>query len=81
MPFAPEIQDQDVDTILSAMAALPETESVAHFVPGPGIRKLDLTFDIDKLRTALDECLARENFMGGMQDAGFAANRESRSEH
>ena len=73
MPFAPEIQDQDVDTILSAMAALPETESVAHFVPGPGIRKLDLTFDIDKLRTALDECLARENFMGGMQDAGFAA--------
>ena len=73
MSFAPQIQDQDVTTVCAALARRPDTESVAGFVPGPGIEKLDLAFDIERLREALDECLAREDFMGGMQDEGFAA--------
>ena len=65
----------DVDKVLveSRLANPPETESVADFNPGPGIEKLALSFDIDELRVALDECLRRSEFMGGMQDEGFAA--------
>lgn len=55
------------------MQAAPETTSVAYFLPGPGIQKLELKFDIDELRKALDECLSRETFKGEMQDQGFAA--------
>ena len=64
MTFSPIVQDGDVTTVTGAMAARPDTESVADFLPGPGILKLDLKFDIKKLREA---------FMGGMQDEGFAA--------
>jgi hypothetical protein len=73
MPFAPEIVDTDVEIVTAALATPPETESVASFVPGPGIRRLTLRFDIDRLREALDECLSRESFKGGMQEQGFAA--------
>ena len=73
MTFAPSIRDDDVLTVARAMSVRPDTDSVASFEPGPGILKLDLAFDIDKLREALDECLRREDFMGGMQDEGFAA--------
>ena len=73
MTFSPIVQDGDVTTVTGAMAARPDTESVADFLPGPGILKLDLKFDIEMLREALDECLRREAFMGGMQDEGFAA--------
>ena len=73
MTFSPKIQDRDVETVKHALSAAPETESVAQFVPGPGITKLDLVFDIAKLRGALDECLASTEFMGDMQDEGFAA--------
>jgi hypothetical protein len=73
MGFAAEINDADVQSVTSWMETAPETTSVAHFLPGPGIQKLELKFDIDKLREALDECLAREAFKGGMQDQGFAA--------
>ena len=51
----------------------PGTTSVAAFQPGPGIQKLDLTFDIEKLRIALNQCLEREAYQGDMQDQGFAA--------
>lgn len=73
MVFHPQIQDRDVVTIVAAMSKRPDTQSVAEFVPGPGITKLDISFDISRLKEALDECLARANFMGGMQDDGFAA--------
>ena len=73
MTFVPRIQDADVETVTGHMAAMPETETVAHFTPGPGIQRLELKFDIEKLREALEECLKREAFMGGMQDQGFAA--------
>ena len=73
MTFLPQIQDSDVASVAAAMSVRPDTNSVVGFVPGPGIQRLDLVFDIEKLREALDECLAREDFMGGMQDEGFAA--------
>ena len=73
MSFTPQVSDHDVATITAALAKPPDTESVAGFVPGPGITRLDLRFDIDQLTKALDECLRREAFMGGMQDEGFAA--------
>ena len=73
MNFAPEIQDSDVATVQAAMSSQPQTKSVADFVPGPGIVKLDLRFDIGKLREALEECLKRETLMGSMQDEGFSA--------
>ena len=73
MSFTPDIVDADTRAMQEAMANRPNTESVAGFVPGPGISKLELKFDIHKLREALDECLAREEFMGEMQDEGFAA--------
>ena len=73
MVFHPQIHDHDVATVVSAMSKRPDTHSVAGFVPGPGIAKLDIAFDITLLKEALDECLARANFMGGMQDEGFAA--------
>lgn len=73
MGFRAAIDDNDVKSITNWMQTAPETTSVADFLPGPGIQKLELKFDIDELRAALDECLAREAFKGGMQDQGFAA--------
>ena len=73
MGFRAAIDDNDVRSITNWMQTAPETTSVADFLPGPGIQKLELKFDIDELRAALGECLAREAFKGGMQDQGFAA--------
>lgn len=73
MPFNPVIRDKDVETVEAAMTTMPDSSSVVGFKPGPGIRKLDLGFDIERLRNALDECLSRSDFQGGMQDQGFAA--------
>ena len=66
-------RDMDVEFIEDALRTRPDTNSVAEFLPGPGIHKLSLQFDIDELRTALDECLSREALQGDMQDQGFAA--------
>ena len=71
--FQPQINDDDVKHVTGAIATRPDTVSVANFVPGPGIEKLQISFDIDAMRDALEECLKRSNFMGGMQDEGFAA--------
>lgn len=73
MSFEQLVTDNDTKAIEAWMASRPETESVANFTPGPGIQKLEIKFDIDRLREALDECLEREAFQGGMQDQGFAA--------
>ncbi len=73
MSFVPRIRDADVEMVSSQMAAMPDIQSVAGFVPGPGIKRLELKFDIGQLREALEECLRREAYMGGMQDQGFAA--------
>jgi len=73
MTHQPEVRDADTDFILSQMQQQPDSTSVAGFVPGPGIARLELKFDIERLREALKECLRREAFMGDMQDQGFAA--------
>ncbi len=51
------------------IAQLPETQSVAGFVPGPGIQRLKLSFDIDRLRAALARILG----VTGWQGEGFKA--------
>ena len=73
MTYEPEIIDDDVQAVTGWMSKRPETGSVASFVPGPGIQKLAIRFDIEKLKHALEECLERESFQGSMQDQGFAA--------
>lgn len=50
----------------------PDTESVARFKSGPGIQKLPIEFDIDKLKTALDQALLITQFKGAVED-GFGA--------
>ena len=65
--------DPDVALVERRIASRPDSRSVAEFVPGPGIERLSLSFEIDALREALAECLRRFDFMGGMQDEGFAA--------
>lgn len=70
---AKRADDPDVIAVENWMLARPETASVAEFVSGPGIQRLALTFDINQLREALDQCLERDAFKGDMQDLGFAA--------
>jgi len=65
--------DPDVLLINRLMERRMDTESVATFTPGPGICRLDLKFDIEKLQEALHECLAKESFKGNMQGQGFSA--------
>ena len=65
--------DPDVALVEGALAMRPETEGVSAFVAGPGIERLALRFDIDRLRAALGECLARAGWQGDMQQEGFAA--------
>ncbi|WP_421780277.1 hypothetical protein [Kiloniella litopenaei] len=67
------VNDPDVLQMKTWMAEDRITDSVANFVSGPGIEKLSLSFDIKKLRTALDEVLKITSFEGDMQDQGFAA--------
>ena len=65
--------NSDVALVGRRIASRPDSRSVAEFVPGPGSERLSLAFDIGALREALAECLRRSDFMGGMQDEGFAA--------
>lgn len=65
--------DRDRDLLATWRAAPPQTDSVAHFQPGPGIAKLALRFDTRALRAALAEALRRADFEGDMQAQGFAA--------
>ena len=65
--------DRDVAAVAAWLAKPPETDSVARFKPGPGIQKLALSFDIAKLRQALEDATRAQGYMGGMQEEGFAA--------
>jgi len=65
--------DVDVQAIRGWMGTQAETKSVAGFVAGPGIQRLELKFDIDRLNEALEQCLKLDAYMGNMQDQGFAA--------
>ncbi|XDZ66129.1 hypothetical protein AB8880_01675 [Alphaproteobacteria bacterium LSUCC0684] len=46
------------------LQSMPDTESVAGFVPGPGISKLDMTVDIGQLNADLKAILERATFHG-----------------
>ena len=65
--------DPDVALVERRITSRPNSRSVAEFVPGLGIERLALSFDIEALREALAECLRCSALMGGMQDEGFAA--------
>lgn len=72
MPVSANSIERDAAQIKDWLAHRPDTESVAHFLPGPGIQKLDLRFDIGKLREALEQALQRTAFKGDL-DKGFGA--------
>ncbi|MGI9306391.1 MAG: hypothetical protein ACR2P5_03710 [Gammaproteobacteria bacterium] len=72
MESAAMMRDADTEKVREWLAQPPDTDSVAAFVPGPGIQKLRLRFDIQKLREALDIALSRVNFQG-MVEEGFGA--------
>jgi len=59
--------------VASQLARKPDIDSVAGFVPGPGIERLQLRFDIDELRAALNEVVARVPFGGDHAESGFGA--------
>jgi len=73
MTQIPRIRDRDVEAVEAWMQSMPDSSAVAHFVPGPGISRLSLKFDVLQLQEALEECLRRSDFQGSMQDQGFAA--------
>lgn len=66
-------QDRDIHAMHGWMRSRPDHRSVVRFKEGPGIQKLELSFDIAELRNALDVCLSAVEFKGDMQDQGFAA--------
>ena len=45
--------DEDVIFIKDAMSKIPDHSRVTEFIPGPGIHKLKLKFDIKNLGIAL----------------------------
>jgi hypothetical protein len=53
----------------------PDTERVVGFVAGPGIQKIDLKFDIEKLRQALEQIIKTTDYCGEQEhrDKGFGA--------
>ncbi|MAF06366.1 MAG: hypothetical protein CL389_00745 [Acidiferrobacteraceae bacterium] len=58
------LQDRDTKFVEECLAHRPETESVAGFLPGEGIYKLELKFDIKRLRQALETCVTRTGDLG-----------------
>lgn len=54
----------DRDRIRTWLGDHPDTQSVAGFVPGPGIEKLDMTVDLDRLRADLEKVVATTGYHG-----------------
>ena len=51
---ADQAQVDDDQTLMNTwLEQVPDTEKVAKFVPGPGIQRLKLKFNIDELQSAL----------------------------
>ena len=64
---------QDTLQVHKWLSDPPDSSSVAQFVPGPGIQKLHLRFDINQLRDALEACLHKVDSHGDYEDQGFGA--------
>lgn len=63
---------EDQEQLAGWLRDNPDTESVASFKPGPGIQRLNVQFDIRKLRQALEISLQRTELQGDVT-AGFGA--------
>ncbi len=64
--------DADVVKVREHFSNMPDTQSVAGFMPGPGIDKLELSFDINELQKALTQALKKTELKGDLA-AGFGA--------
>ena len=62
----------DKDLMKSWLERTPDAPSVSGFQPGPGINKLNLEFDIEALKAALEDILLTQEFFGDL-DSGFGA--------
>lgn len=62
----------DKELMKSWLERTPDAPSVSGFQPGPGINKLNLQFDIEALRAALENILLTQEFFGDL-DSGFGA--------
>ena len=62
----------DKELMKSWLERTPDTPSVSGFQPGPGINKLNLQFDIEALKAALEDILLTQEFFGDL-DSGFGA--------
>ena len=62
----------DKELMKSWLERTPDAPSVSGFKPGPGINKLNLQFDIEALKAALEDILLTQEFFGDL-DSGFGA--------
>ena len=62
----------DKELMKSWLERTPDAPSVSGFQPGPGINKLNLQFDIEALKAALQDILLTQEFFGDL-DSGFGA--------
>lgn len=69
------IDVNDQDKMKAWLSEIPDTERVTGFVAGTGIQKLDLKFDIEKLRQALAQITRFTDYDGeqAYRDKGFGA--------
>ncbi len=68
-----QTKDKDQQQMRQWLAQKPDTQSVAQFVSGPGIERLELKFDIALLKEALEQIAHTADFQGAHQDQGFGA--------
>ena len=71
------IQNNQIDSDTSQMeqwlSQIPDTEKVKNFVSGPGISRLELKFDIKKLRAALEIITESTEYVGEDVKKGHGA--------
>ena len=63
--------DEDVIFIKNAISKIPDHSRVTEFIPGPGIHKLKLKFDISKLRDCLEKFKLGNKTQNKKNDYGF----------
>ena len=63
--------DEDVIFIKDAMSKIPDHSRVTEFIPGPGIHKLKLKFDIKKLRNCFKKLKLENKTQNKKNDYGF----------